>query len=85
MDHTKRVGIKAWKHTHTHRLAGSYEVIVGGLTGDALVDFTGGVNEVIELRKGGYSRDDGKMAELFEVKRRGKGREAGEEEREREE
>ncbi len=61
-------------HTHTHRLAGSYEALVGGQTGDALVDFTGGVNEVVELKEGGYSRDDGKMAELFEVRRRGNGR-----------
>ena len=40
---------------------------MGGQTGDALVDFTGGVNEVVEIREGGYSSDDVKMKELFEV------------------
>ena len=32
------------------RLAGCYEVLAGGQTGEALVDFTGGVNEPIDLR-----------------------------------
>ena len=31
------------------RLAGSYDALTGGRTGDALVDFTGGINEFIEV------------------------------------
>ena len=33
-----------------------------------MVDFTGGVNEPIELRDGGYSTDEEKRKQLFEVK-----------------
>ncbi len=54
-------------HTHTHRLAGSYEALVGGQTGDALEDFTGGVNETIDLKDDGYRADEEKMSELFKV------------------
>ena len=52
---------------HSPRLAGSYEALAGGQTGDALVDFTGGVNEAINIREGGYENDDDKKTELFEV------------------
>ena len=48
-----------------HRLAGSYEALSGGQTGDALVDFTGGVNEAIDIREGGYQSDEAKQQELF--------------------
>ena len=41
--------------------------MTGGQTGDALVDFTGGVNEVIDIREGGYAADEEKMKELFDV------------------
>lgn len=57
-----------------YRLAGSYEALAGVQIGDALVDFTGGVNEAIELNT------DVNKTELFEVKggredlRRKKGR-----------
>ena len=44
-----------------------YEVLAGGQTGEALVDFTGGVNEPIDLRAGGYSSDEEKKIELFDV------------------
>ena len=47
------------------RLAGSYEALSGGQTGDALVDFTGGVNETIDIREGGYQGDEAKQQELF--------------------
>lgn len=47
------------------RLAGSYEALTGGQTGDALVDFTGGVNEAIDIREGGYQSDEQKQQELF--------------------
>ena len=47
------------------RLAGSYEALTGGQTGDALVDFTGGVNEAIDIREGGYQSDEAKQQELF--------------------
>ena len=48
------------------RLAGCYESLSGGLTGDALVDFTGGVNEAIDIREGGYQTDEVKQVDLFE-------------------
>lgn len=47
------------------RLAGSYEALTGGQTGDALVDFTGGVNEAIDIHEGGYQSDEAKQQELF--------------------
>ena len=52
-------------HTHTHRLAGNYEALAGGQTGDALVDFTGGVNDSVDIREGGYQGDETKQLELF--------------------
>ena len=33
-----------------------------------MVDFTGGVNEPIDLRDGGYSTDEEKRKQLFKVK-----------------
>ena len=47
------------------RLAGSYEALEAGNTGDALVDFTGGVCESINLKDGGYSQDTEKRQALF--------------------
>ena len=47
------------------RLAGCYQALAGGQTGDALVDFTGGVNEHIDIKEGGYSQDETKQVELF--------------------
>ena len=29
------------------------------------MDFTGGINEAIDIREGGYQSDDGKQRELF--------------------
>lgn len=34
------------------------------------MDFTGGVNEAIDVREGGYERDEDKKTELFEVRER---------------
>lgn len=48
------------------KIAGCYEALAGGQTGDALVDFTGGVNESVDIREGGYKSDDIKQAELFD-------------------
>lgn len=46
-------------------MAGSYEALEAGNTGDALVDFTGGVCESINLKDGGYSQDTEKRQGLF--------------------
>ena len=48
-------------------MAGSYEALTGGQTGDALVDFTGGVNEPLTIRDGSYESDEVKRKELFQV------------------
>ena len=48
-------------------MAGCYEALSGGQTGDAMVDFTGGVDETIDLVGGGYRGDDQKRKALFKV------------------
>ncbi len=50
---------------NAERLAGCYEALAGGQTGDALVDFTGGVNDSVDIRGGGYSDDEAKQLKLF--------------------
>ena len=52
------------------RMAGSYEALEAGNTGDALVDFTGGVCESISLKDGGYSQDQEKRLVLFKSMQR---------------
>ncbi|KAK2881789.1 calpain-5-like isoform X1 [Channa argus] len=47
------------------KLAGCYESLEGGNTGDAVVDFSGAVVEAINLEEGGYYRDQKKQDELF--------------------
>ena len=48
------------------RLAGSYEALTGGQTADALVDFTGGVGEVIRLHSHGLEEPEDQK-NLFDV------------------
>ena len=44
-------------HDFYFRLSGSYEALEAGNPADALVDFTGGVSESIDLVKGDYKSD----------------------------
>nr|XP_033806506.1 calpain-5 [Geotrypetes seraphini] len=48
------------------KVAGCYEALDGGNTADALVDFTGGVSEPIELSEGNYLADEKKRNDFFE-------------------
>lgn len=48
------------------RLAGCYQALDGGNTADALVDFTGGVSEPIDLTEGDFANDEAKRNALFE-------------------
>ncbi|XP_027971846.1 calpain-5 isoform X1 [Eumetopias jubatus] len=48
------------------KLAGCYQALDGGNTADALVDFTGGVSEPIDLTEGGFANDEAKRNQLFE-------------------
>lgn len=48
------------------RMFGCYEALDGGNTADALVDFTGGVSEPLDLMENGLKEDEEKRNELFE-------------------
>lgn len=48
------------------RLAGCYESLEGGNTGDAVVDFSGAVAEAINLEEDAYYKDQAKQDQLFE-------------------
>lgn len=47
-------------------MCGCYEALDGGNTADALVDFTGGVSEPMDLMEDGFKEDEEKRNELFE-------------------
>ncbi|XP_039987139.1 calpain-5-like isoform X3 [Xiphias gladius] len=48
------------------KMCGCYEALDGGNTADALVDFTGGVSEPMDLLENGFKEDEEKRTELFE-------------------
>ncbi|XP_074536103.1 calpain-5-like [Halichoeres trimaculatus] len=48
------------------KMCGCYEALDGGNTADALVDFTGGVSEPMDLLENGYRGDKEKRDELFD-------------------
>ncbi|KAM9732734.1 LOW QUALITY PROTEIN: calpain-5-like [Menidia menidia] len=48
------------------KMCGCYEALDGGNTADALVDFTGGVSEPVDLTEDGFHQDPQQQAELFE-------------------
>ncbi|XP_075878194.1 calpain-5-like [Nelusetta ayraudi] len=48
------------------KLAGCYESLEGGNTGDAVVDFSGAVAEAIDLEGGAYYKEEAKQEQLFE-------------------
>lgn len=47
-------------------MCGCYEALDGGNTADALVDFTGGVSEPMDLMENDFKEDEEKRNELFE-------------------
>lgn len=48
------------------RLSACYESLVGGNTGNAVVDFTGAVSESIDLVQGKFATDLSEQMNLFE-------------------
>lgn len=48
------------------RVYGCYEALDGGNTADALVDFTGGVSEPVDLLEGQMATDEVARNQLFE-------------------
>lgn len=50
--------IKFFDFLYLRRLCGSYGALHGGNLCDALVDFTSGLSEMIELKENGYKTDE---------------------------
>lgn len=50
-----------------YRLHGSYDALREGHLCDALVDFTGGVSEVVDLQAEEYADNEDKRASLLEI------------------
>ncbi|KAK3554843.1 hypothetical protein QTP86_000889 [Hemibagrus guttatus] len=48
------------------KVYGCYEALDGGNTADALVDFTGGVSEPVDLLEGMYAQDEAARNQMFE-------------------
>ncbi|MEQ2262314.1 Calpain-5 [Xenotaenia resolanae] len=48
------------------KMCGCYEGLDGGNTADALVDFTGGISEPVDLIENGYKNEEEKLHDLFE-------------------
>uniref|UniRef100_A0AAQ5YGM4 Calpain 5a n=1 Tax=Amphiprion ocellaris TaxID=80972 RepID=A0AAQ5YGM4_AMPOC len=48
------------------KMCGCYEALDGGNTADALVDFTGGVSEPMDLTENNYKTDENQRNQLFE-------------------
>lgn len=48
------------------KMCGCYEALDGGNTADALMDFTGGISEPMDLVENGFKDDKDKREELFE-------------------
>ena len=49
------------------RVNGCYESLDGGNLSDALVDFTSGISETMDISSGGYSSDEEKRKDLFKM------------------
>ena len=60
------LGLSYIYNLFVHRLHGSYEALEDGHLADALVDFTGGVSETIDLKANDYNEQDDKRTQLFE-------------------
>ena len=46
---------------------GTYEALDGGNLSDALLDFSGGISETIDLKVGNYTSDEEKRTELYKL------------------